>query len=91
MAHPGHEFAGIRARIGTELIAGMPQIVEVNARQTGCFESGQPDAVAEVGVCQRRTARAGEDEQCVLGKCVKVLAQVRCDQVGEGDDAASGP
>ncbi len=38
MAHPRHEFLGIRARIGCELVTGMAQVVNVNLRQP----TGQP-------------------------------------------------
>jgi hypothetical protein len=34
LPHPGHEFFGVRARIGSELVAGVPQVVEVDAFQT---------------------------------------------------------
>ena len=33
MAHPCHEFPRIRARIGGELVAGMAQVVNVDAFQ----------------------------------------------------------
>ena len=90
VAHPCHKFSRVRARISDELIAGVSQVVEVNAREPGRFEGGQPDTVAEVGVGQRRACRADEDELCVLGECFKVLPQVRGDQVGIAEDAASG-
>jgi hypothetical protein len=33
VAHPCHEFPGVRARIGRELVAGMAQVVNVDALQ----------------------------------------------------------
>ena len=89
--HPCHEFPRVRARVSDELIAGVSHIVKVDAGEPGRFEGGQPDTAAEVGVRQRRAGRADEDERCVLGEHFKVLAQIRGDQVGEGDGTASGP
>jgi hypothetical protein len=91
VAHPFHEFPGVRALVGDELIASVPQVVEVDAGQAGRGEGGQPDTATEVGVCQGRAGRAGEDEWCALGECPKVVAQVGCDQVSEGDGTATGP
>jgi hypothetical protein len=52
VAHPGHEFARVGARVGDELIAGVPKVVEVemDAGQPGRLEGGQPDAAAEIRV-----------------------------------------
>jgi hypothetical protein len=52
VSHPGHEFLRIRARVGSELISGLPQIVKVDALQTDSGESRQPDTAAEVRVRQ---------------------------------------
>jgi hypothetical protein len=52
VSHPDHEFLGIRARVGGELISGVPQVVKVDALQADSGESRQPDA-AEVRVRQR--------------------------------------
>ena len=35
MAHPDHQFPGVRARVGGELVAGMTRVVNVDARQAG--------------------------------------------------------
>jgi hypothetical protein len=53
VAHPDHEFARVRARVGDELIAGVPQIVKVNAGQASRFK-GPPSARQH-----RASARAG--------------------------------
>ena len=55
MAHPCHEFPRIRARIGGELVAGMAQVVNVDAFQADSGERGTPDPSPEVGVGQRCT------------------------------------
>lgn len=40
MTHPGHQFARIGPLVGGELIASVPQIVEVNDGQPGRVEGG---------------------------------------------------
>jgi hypothetical protein len=40
LPHPGHEFLGVRACIGGELVAGVPQVVEVDAFQTDSGQAG---------------------------------------------------
>jgi hypothetical protein len=41
--HPDYEFLGVRARIGLELVAGVPQVVNVDALQTDSSERRTPD------------------------------------------------
>jgi hypothetical protein len=48
VAHPCHEFPRIRARIGGELVAGMAQVVNVNAFQADRGERREPDPPPEL-------------------------------------------
>jgi hypothetical protein len=50
VAHPGHEFFEIRSRVGGELVAGVSQVVQVDAFQADSGQSREPDAVAEIRV-----------------------------------------
>ena len=53
MAHPCHEFPRIRARIGGELVAGMAQVVNVDACHADRGERRNPDPPPESGDCPR--------------------------------------
>src|SRR5207245_2827170 len=78
---------GVRARIGRELIAGMAQVVNVDALQADSGERRTPDPPPEVGVGQRRALGTGERESTGRNRA-KVRAQVWHDQVREVDHAA---
>ena len=52
-APSGPEFLRIRARVGGELISGVPQVVQVEAIQADSGQSRQPHAAAEVRMSQR--------------------------------------
>jgi hypothetical protein len=43
VAHTLHQFAQRRALVGRELVAGMPQVVEVNRRNLGLRDRPNPD------------------------------------------------
>jgi hypothetical protein len=83
VSHPDHEFPGVRARVGGELLAGVPQVVKVNALQADGGENGQPHTAAEVGVRERRAGRGSEDERRRRGKLGQVLTKIRRDQLGK--------
>ena len=51
VSHPGHEFLGIGARIGGELVAGVAGR-EGEGLQADSSQGGEPDTAAEVGVRQ---------------------------------------
>ena len=91
VAHPRHEFPRIGTRSGGELVAGMPQIMKVDPGQPDCSERGEPDATAEVRIGQRRASRTSERKRSATRKRGEVLTQVRRDQIGESDDAATSP
>jgi hypothetical protein len=40
VSYPGHEFLGIGARIGGELVAGVPQVVKVKASRLTAVRTG---------------------------------------------------
>ena len=40
--HPHHEFPEVRARVGGELVPGVPQVVKVNALQADSGQGGKP-------------------------------------------------
>ena len=48
MPHTDHEFLKVRARVGGELVAGVPQVVKMDALQADSGQRGKPDAAAEV-------------------------------------------
>jgi hypothetical protein len=91
VAHPRHEFIGVRARVSGELVAGMPQVVTADTGQADRSERGKPDTASEVRVHQRASSRAGEGQRGTIGKRGEVLAQLRHDQVSEDDDPTTGP
>jgi hypothetical protein len=47
VSHPGHEFLEVRARVGSELVSGVPQIVKVDALQADRGQGRKPDAIPE--------------------------------------------
>jgi hypothetical protein len=59
---------GIRALVGDKLVAGVAQVMKMNARQPGHFEGRQPDTTSEVRMCQRRAGMAGEDKCSTTAK-----------------------
>ena len=88
MAHRCHEFLRIRARIGGELVAGMAQVVNVDAFQADRGERRNPDPPPEVGVGQRCALGTGECESTGRNPA-EMLAQVGHDQVCEVNNAAT--
>ena len=78
----------IRARIGGELVAGMAQVVNVDAFQADHDERRTPDPPPEVGVGQRRALRTGERESTGRNRA-EMLAQAGHDQVCEVNHAAT--
>lgn len=61
VAHPVHEFAEARASLGGQGIAGMPQVMKVDADEPGRLERRAPCA-REVAPAKLGTFRAGEDQ-----------------------------
>ena len=90
-AHVLHQFAEARARVSRELVAGMAQIVKVNARQADSSKRGHPGTPVEVAMTHRRAVRASEDERVGRAGRVKVLAEVTGEEFGERDDPPTGP
>jgi hypothetical protein len=78
----------MRARIGRELVAGMAQVLNVNALQADSNDRQSPDPPPEAGVGQRCALRAGERERTGRSRA-EMLAQVGHDQVCEVNDAAA--
>ena len=90
VSHPGHEFLGIGARIGGELVAGVPQVVKVKA--------SRPTAVRAGSQTRRRKLECASRDPVELAKTnrprrepVQVRARVGNDQLGEVQDADTGP
>jgi hypothetical protein len=48
VAHPGHEFLEIRARVGGDLVPSVPQVVKVDALQADGGQGRKPDPIAEI-------------------------------------------
>ena len=87
MSHPGHQFFRVGARVGSELIAGVPQVVNVDALQADSGQRGKPHATAEVRVRKRRAGRAAEDERDRERNPLQVISQIRDDQLRKRDSA----
>jgi hypothetical protein len=64
--HAVHQLPKVGACRGGELVAGMPQIMEVDTSKARCGEGGQPVATPEVGVAKGASSRTGEYERVVL-------------------------
>jgi DNA (cytosine-5)-methyltransferase 1 len=47
VTHALHQLAKTGARLGDEVVAGVPEIVEVHAREAGCGDGRDPISVAE--------------------------------------------
>src|SRR5690242_7197142 len=90
LPHPSHELPEVSARIGGELIAGVPQVVEVNVFKTYSGQRGKPDTPPEVRMRKRRSCRAAEHERGRKRNPPQVLPQVKIDQLRERDDAGTG-
>jgi hypothetical protein len=68
MAHPIHQLPQIGTLSGGQIVAGMPEIMEVHTGQTGPLAGCQPDAATEVAMTQRLITWAGEDERVRSGR-----------------------
>src|SRR6185437_5254152 len=87
-AHPRNEFLGVRARVGGEPVAGMPQVVEMDTKQADRSERGKPHTAASSALSLTTTywpnhihsarlqAAEWQGEQSAAGK-VEDLAPVR--------------
>jgi hypothetical protein len=84
VTHAFHQLTGVRAFVGDEDVATVPQVVEVGAGQAGTGERRCPDATVEVAVSQRLTVRTGEDQRRGLVERPEMLAELGCDEVGDG-------
>src|SRR5215470_12654895 len=91
MAHPVHKLAERRSGASGELVAGVPEIVEVNSRQAGGPKRWVPEAVAKVDVPQGLACRTGEEQTVVarFGRPPKVQLQRSNDDLGNNDDAVA--
>src|SRR5579875_2400553 len=79
----------VRACACGELVAGMAQVVKVDAGQADSGKSRQPGAPAEVAVTHRHPVRAGEDEGRSGAEPVKKLPEIGRDEIGERDSTAA--
>jgi hypothetical protein len=61
VAHPVHEFTQAGPGLSGQGVAGMPQVVKVDAVEPGRFERRAPDA-REVAAAELGTFRASEDQ-----------------------------
>src|SRR5690349_21689175 len=70
---------------GSEGVSGMTQVMEVDGRQAGPGDGGQPGAAAEVAMPQRRAHRAGEHERLVVAgvQALEMLGQLSPNDVRE--------
>ena len=66
MAHPVHQLAQRGPSIGSELVTGVPQIMEMNHRQPGRSQSREPDTLPKV-LPQRHALRAREHQGFIVG------------------------
>ena len=90
VAHTFHQLTRVRARVGGEDVAGVPQVVKVGAGQAGTGERRCPGAAVEVAATKRLAIRAGEDQGRSGIEPVEVCAEVGGDEIREGDAAAAG-
>lgn len=90
LPHPGHEFLEVRARVGGHLVAGMTEIVEVNAVEADSGQRGKPDTLAEIRVRDGCSRRGGEDERAGERDPVQMLPHVGNDQLGERNGTNTG-
>src|SRR5262245_17816484 len=60
VAHAFHQLAKVGSRLGGQVIACVPQIVEVDSLEIGGGDRGNPDPVPEDGVAERLSFRTGE-------------------------------
>ncbi|MDP9444409.1 MAG: hypothetical protein M3P83_08695 [Actinomycetota bacterium] len=93
MTHPGHQLAGAGPGRGCQVVAGVAQVVEVQATavHAGGGHGGGPDAV-EVPTPEVATL-GGDEDQSVLsppGETVAVITEVTEDGCREGDCAHTG-
>jgi hypothetical protein len=92
MAHAVHQLAEAGARFGDEVVASVPEIVEVDTCHLGRGDRGDPDPVAEDGVAEQLSFRTGEQQavlpgQSMFGEVVLDDGNHRC---GDDDDAPTG-
>jgi hypothetical protein len=66
VAHPVHQLAQRGSSIGRQLVAGVPQIVEMDHGQLGGSQSGEPDTLPKVPP-QRHAFRAREHQGFIVG------------------------
>jgi hypothetical protein len=90
VAHVFHQFAEARGRICGELVAGMAQVMKVNAGQADSDKSRKPHAPVEITVAHRSTVRASEDKRRSRTEPVKVLAEIGHDEIRKRHDAPTG-
>ena len=81
VAHVFHQLAEARARVCGELVAGMAQIVKVDAGQADTGNGGLPHAPVEVAVPHRRAVRASEHEGRGSAEPVKMLTEIGGDEI----------
>ena len=62
MAHAVHQLSEVRARLGRELVAGVPQVMKMNTGQADRGSSRHPGATVEIAVTERGALGASEDE-----------------------------
>jgi hypothetical protein len=84
VARAFHHLARAGYGLGRQVIAGVAQIVEVDAVQAGCSERGSPDGAPQVAVPKQLSARRGE-QQRIGGRASVVLEML----LNLSDDAAS--
>jgi hypothetical protein len=61
VAHAVHQLAEAGTRLGDQVVAGVPEIVEVDCLEIGRGDRGNPDPVAERAVPEQLALRA-EDQ-----------------------------
>jgi hypothetical protein len=83
VAHPVHEFTQAGPGLTGQGVAGMPQVVKVDADEPGCVERRTPDP-REVAAAELGTFRAGEDQ--AFGVSAGEVVQVSGRWVGLGYD-----
>ena len=79
VTHALHQLAEVGARLGDQVVAGVPEVVEVDALEVGSSDRRDPDPVPESGVTEQFAFRAGEEQavrpgQSVLGQVVLTMA-----------------
>ena len=80
VAHALHQLPEVGAGLGDQVVAGMPEVVEVDPIEVGSGDRRNPDPVAERGVTEQLAFRAGEEQTVRPGQ--SVLGQMADDGSG---------